>query len=403
MKKNTLYNLLAAASISLLASCANNNDTVSISGTVSEGEGQLLALMHLSGSNPVLVDSVTLGKDGSFKFKPEVEKGGPDFFCLVCNGQTIPVVSDTLQTPIVLHADKERFASTYTVDDSLNTVLSQAVNQGREMRRLFLNLANQRQQGKVSDVVYIDSLQNMISTYKANMLQSYIYDNPASPVSYYLLFETLQGMQIFDPLDARDNRAFGAVANLWLNTYPNSPRTQYLEQCAREGMALRHQAMVEKQRADSLVQNAVIESANFIDLSLLGTKDALVNLSSVCGKGDVCLIDFTAYYISDVAVPHNEALSKVYEKYKDQGLKIYQICLDPDVNFWKVSAANLPWTVVRDTQLAFDENGMVAFSQAASTYNVSNIPTVFVMGRDGSPLTRVEDDSKLEAAVAKAM
>lgn len=402
MKNNTLYNLLAAASISLLASCANNNSTVSISGTVSEGEGSLLALMHLSGNNPVLVDSITLGADGSFKFKPEVEKGGPDFFCLVCNGQTIPVVSDTLQTPIVLHTDKNRFATAYTVDDSINTVLSKAVGLGSNLRRNIMNLSNDLQQGKVSNIVYSDSLQSMISTYKANVLQRYIYQDPSSPVSYYLLFETVQGLQIFDPYDAHDGRAYGAVANLWLNKYPNSPRTSYLEQRAREGMALRHQAVVEQQRADSLIKNAVVES-NFIDLTLLSTKDSPISLSSVCGKGDVTLIDFTAFYISEVAVPHNETLSKVYEKYKGQGLKIYQVCLDPDVNFWKVSAANLPWTVVRDTQLAFDENGMVAYSQAASIYNVNNIPTVFVMGRDGSPLSRIEDDSKLDAAVAKAM
>lgn len=402
MKRNTLYNLLAAASLSLLASCANNNGTVSISGTVSEGEGSLVTLMHLSGNNPVMVDSVTLGKDGSFKFKPEVEKGGPDFFCLVCNGQTIPVVSDTLQTPIVIRADKEHFASAYSVDDSLNTVLSEAVSLGSNLRRNIMNLSNQRQQGKVSNIVYSDSLQNMISTYKANVLQKYIYQDPSSPVSYYLLFETVQGLQIFDPLDARDSRAYGAVANLWLNKYPNSQRTSYLEQRAREGMAVRHQALVEQQRTDSLIQHAVVESANFIDLNLLGTKDIPVALSSICGKGNVTLIDFTAYYITDVSVPHNEALSKVYEKYKGQGLKIYQVCLDPDVNFWKVSAANLPWTVVRDTQLAFDENGMVQFSQAAATYNVKNIPTTFVMSRDGSPLSRVEDDSKLDGAVGKA-
>lgn len=77
--------------------------------------------------------------------------------------------------------------------------------------------------------------------------------------------------------------------------------------------------------------------------------------------------------------------------------------MDADVNFWKVSASNIPWTVVRDTELAFDENGMVQYSAAAALYNVSNIPTTFIMSRDGTAVARVEDDSKLEAAVAKVM
>jgi hypothetical protein len=34
---------------------------------------------------------------------------------------------------------------------------------------------------------------------------------------------------------------------------------------------------------------------------------------------------------------------------------------------------------------------------------VNNIPTTFIMGKDGAALNRVEDDSKLDAAVAKVM
>ena len=59
--------------------------------------------------------------------------------------------------------------------------------------------------------------------------------------------------------------------------------------------------------------------------------------------------------------------------------------------------------MVRDTELLFDENGMVQYSAAAALYNVNNIPTTFIMGRDGAALNRVEDDSKLDAAVAKVM
>lgn len=403
MRNFTLYNLLAAAAISMLASCTSNSDIVSISGTISEGQGEKLALMHLKGNNPVLVDTLTLGADGSFKFKPQVEKGGPDFFCLVMNGQTIPVISDTLQTPIVINAEKSHFGSQYEVKDSLNSILQKAVALGSDLRRSMLNLATSHNQGKVSDLLYSDSLQTLISDYKANVLDQYIYRDPASPVSYYLLFETVQGLQIFDPYDAKDSRAYGAVANLWLHTYPNSERTSYLEQRAREGMVYRYKAARDQQYADSLIQNAIVESSNFIDLNLIGVNDTNVALSSIAGKGNVTLVDFTAYYITDISVAHNMELQKVYERYKNQGLKIYQICMDPDVNFWKVSAANLPWTVVRDTDLLFDEQGLVQYSGAAAIYNVSNIPTTFVLGKDGTPVSRIEDDAKLDAAINKAL
>lgn len=403
MKRNTLYTLLAFSAISLLPSCTNNDGTVTISGTVGEGKGEKLALMHLSGNNPVLVDTLTLGADGAFRFNAKVEKGGPDFFCLVLNGQTIPVISDTLQTPIVINAQKDKFSTTYTANDELNQELQKAVSRGSDMRRSVVNLVSDVRKGTLNQTAFNAKLDSVITAYKADVLNDYIYRDPASPISYYLLFETVSGYQVFNPLDLTDNRAYGAVANLWLNTYPKSPRTAYLEQSTREGMALRLRNKREAERADSLVQNAISTSSSYLDLNLMGVNDDEVSLSSVAGKGKVTLLDFTAFYISEVSVPHNEALSKVYKKYKEQGINVYQVCLDADLNFWKVSASNLPWTVVRDPQLLFDENGMVAYSAAAHTYNVSNIPTTFIMGRDGSVLDRVEDDTKLDAAISKAL
>ena len=403
MKRYILYNLITAAVLFVFAGCTKNEHSATISGVVSEGKGEKIALMHLSGSNPVLVDTLTLGEDGAFKFKPAVEKGGPDLFCLVLGNQTIPVIIDTLQTPVVVTASKDHFATSYKVDDPLNNTLREAVGYGNDLRRNILNITNLRRSNKMGQLAYNDSLQSLVSSYKAKVLEKYIYKDPSSPVSYYLLFETVSGLQLFDPMDQKDNRAYGAVANLWLHTYPNSPRTALLEQRTKEGIAARMHAKREQERADSLIQTAMKEEASFVDLNLLGLNDQMVALSSVNGAGHITLLDFTAFYLSDAAVPHNETLSRIYDKYKAKGLRIYQVCMDADVNFWKVSAANLPWTVVRDTELLFDENGMVQYSAAAALYNVNNIPTTFIMGRDGAALNRIEDDSKLEAAVAKVM
>ena len=401
MKRNTLFILLAAITLSLICSCTNDKGTVSIKGTISDAKGEKLTLMHLSGTNPVMVDTLTLGEDGKFSFKPAVEEGGPDFFCLVLNGQTIPVISDTLQTPISIIANKDKFGTNYIVEDSLNSLLKQAVNVGGTLRRQLYNLTADRQSGKVSKLEFGQSVQQLVSDYKQQVLNDYIFKDPASPVSYYLLFETVSGMTIFDPIDAKDNRAFGAVANLWHMVYPNSQRTAFLEQQAIQGQVILRQARDNQQAADSLMQN-VVKEANFVDLTLIDKQDKLVSLSDINGKGDVVLVDFTAFYY-DMSVAHNMVLSKVYDRYKDRGLKIYQVCLDFDVNFWKVSANNLPWTVVRDRDILLDQNGMLQYSAAAALYNVTAIPTVFVMGRDGGVIERVEDDAKLEAAVAKVL
>lgn len=388
--------------MSLICSCTNDKGTVSIKGTVNDAKGELLTLMHLSGSNPVMVDTLRLGEDGKFSFNPQVEQGGPDFFCLVLNGQTIPVISDTLQSPISIIANKDKFSSTYIAEDSLNNALKQAVSVGGNLRRQIYDLTADRQNGKVSNLEFSQKIAEYVGAYKQQVLRDYIYKDPSSPVCYYLLFETVSGLTIFDPLDVQDNKAYGAVANLWHLLYPNSPRTSFLEQRAIEGQVLIKQARENQQMADSLIQNVVVNEASFVDLNLVDKQDKLVSLSSINGKGNVVLLDFTAFYY-DMSVAHNMVLSKIYDRYKNSGLKIYQVCLDFDENFWKVSANNLPWTVVRDREILLDQNGLLQYSAAAALYNVTAIPTVFVMGRDGSILERVEDDAKLEAVVAKAI
>lgn len=400
--KHTLLNILAFSAITFMCGCTKNSGTVTIEGNVDDAKGEKIALMHLSGNNPVLVDTLRLGENGAFKFQPKVEKGGPDFFCLMLNNQIITVISDSLQHPVKLHAEKEKFATSYTVEDSLNNAFKQAIGLGANFRRSVIDLTNDRSAGKLPQAIYADSLNKVIDTYKQQMLSDYIYADPASPISYYLLFETVAGMMIFDPLDAKDSRAFGAVANLWNTVYPNSPRTDFLTKRAYEGQAVRRQMRLDKERADSLMQNTQLAEASYLDLALIDKTDHITTLSSINGKGNVVLLDFTAYY-SDLSVAHNMALQKVYDKYHERGLEIYQVCLDFDENFWKVSANNVPWIVVRDREVLYDDQARVQYSAAASLYNVQQLPTVFVMGRDGGVVSKIEGDSDLESAANKVL
>lgn len=400
--KHTLFNIIAVFAFAMLCSCSRDHNTVVIEGTVADAPGEKIALMHLSGSNPVLVDTLRLSQNGSFKFKPQVEKGGPDFFCLILNDQIVPLISDTLQTPVKLTATKDKFATDYAVEDSLNNEFKKALSFGANFRRSIINISNDRSAGKISSTLYVDSLNTLIADYKDLVLKQYIYADPTSPISYYLLFETVSGLKIFDPLNLKDSRAFGAVANLWNTLYPKSPRTSYLAQRAYEGQALRRQARLEQERADSLLQNTTVTEANFIDLSLYDKNDRLTPLSSINGKGNVVLLDFTAYY-GDESVAHNMALQKIYDACHSRGLEIYQVCLDFDENFWKVSANNVPWIVVRDRQVLYDENARIQYSASAALYNVQQLPTVFVLNREGGIVERVTSDAQLQAAVNKAL
>jgi len=378
-----------------------NKHAGSISGVVSNANGETLILEHLSGGAPSLVDTLKLKDGGKFSFKPELEVGGPDFFSLRIGNQSIPLVFDTLATPIVVNADVKNFGFDYTVADELNMRLKDAAQTGNMLRRAVLDLSKASQDGKIKEQVYQDSVFALVDSYKQQMLQKYVYENPSDPVSYYVLFESFRGYSIFDAYNATDNRAFGAVATGWMFNYPNSPRVAALEKITKEGQAIRKRDKMQAERNDSLSNIPVTVATNF-EIVLTDKNDKEVALSSMIGNGNVVLLDFTAYYLQ-TSPAHNALLSKMYDKYASRGLKIYQVCLDIDENFWKVSANNVPWIAVRDKDVLYDANGNIQYSRVAALYNVQQLPMIYLLDKEGSVAARVETESKLEGEILKLL
>jgi len=98
------------------------------------------------------------------------------------------------------------------------------------------------------------------------------------------------------------------------------------------------------------------------------------------------LLDFVVYN-ADFSPKHNMDLNAVYRQNRTKGFEIYQISFDSDEHFWKILADNLPWITVRDPQSV--NAGLL------SMYNVREIPTAFIINREGDIVTRIEDYTKL--------
>lgn len=396
MKKLSLY--VCGLMTVIFAACTSTR-TGKIEGTISAAEGQLLVLEHLTDGNPRLVDTLRLDAAGHFSFKPEVEEG-PDFFSLRLGNQSISLVIDTLLTPVTITASADNLAGGYEVADATNQDLKKAVMIGNRLRRQVLDLATVVNNGQMNATVGRDSLVKLVQNYKEQVLHDIIYINPTSPASYYVLFETVNGLTIFDSNDAADNRAFGAVATSWQFTYPNSPRNKVLEQKTLEGQRLRHHQARQLAERDSIL-NSTVTVATYPDLNLRDANDKPVALSSLVDGKSVIVVDFNAFFLAS-SPAHNMILNNIYEKYQGR-VKIYQVCLDFDENFWKTSADNLPWVCVRDEEAIFDSNGVIRYAPSAQTYNVSTLPTSYIIDAAGNLQVRVEDDAKLEQEVRKAL
>lgn len=383
----------------LLTGC-DNRRTATIEGNITGGDGQLLVLEHLTDGAPRMVDTLRLTADGSFRFRPEVE-AGPDFFSLRLGNQSISLVIDTLLNPVKISANANSLISSYEVGDSLNRELRDAVSLGNRLRGQIVAVNQTFNGGGMERQQARDSILTLVEQYKQNVLYKYIYSNPASPASYYLLFETVNGLVIFDANSPQDLRAFGAVATSWRFNYPASPRNKVLEKMTIEGQQRRRADVARAQRADSLANTIQIETRNFPELNLPNADDRATSLSALADGSGPVLLDFTAYYMS-FSPAHNIALAEILKKYESKGLKIYQVCLDYDEHFWKTSSDNVPWTTVRDLSTGYDTQGNIQYSAAAMSYNVKSLPTTFIIGADGTLQARIEgDDAKLEAELKK--
>lgn len=106
------------------------------------------------------------------------------------------------------------------------------------------------------------------------------------------------------------------------------------------------------------------------------------------------ILNFTAY-ATEWSPAFNVELNKVYEKYRQQGLEIYQVSVDENEYAWKQTAKNLPWITVL--------NNVAEGGKVLQQYNVGALPTTFVFNRNGELVQRVLDIDDLDSAVAKCL
>lgn len=375
MNVNILYFLLIFC---MFASCTG--DKFTIEGNVKDGFGKTLYLENITTSSVVVVDSVDLGNDGSFRFKGQ-RPPAPDFYRLRLKQQFVNLAVDSTET-ITVQSDTLDFARDYTVEGSSEcakikelTFLQLLTNEA------YNKLQKQYDSKAISLDEYVAKVKETIEAYKVEATNR-ITANPASASAYFALFQQINGLLMFDPYDRRDSRMYGAVANNWNLNYPDAPRTVHLVNLFKNSL------VVLRQEQNTTALNEV-DSKQFFDISLPSIRDSEIRLSEA-GAGKVVLLDFTAYESQNSPL-HNMDLLKIYWKYEPLGFTIYQVSLDRDTHFWKNAAVNLPWICVNDPQSVY--------SEIAKKYNVSNLPTGFLLGRDGEIVARIDDYGGLEKLV----
>lgn len=365
----------------MLTSC--NNKKFHINGTVTEAKDSVLYLENMSLDGPVVVDSVKLDDKGSFSFS-EKAPDAPEFYRLRIAGQIINLSVDSTET-IKIKAAYPSMATGYTVEGSAEcaTIKELALKQIDLQNRV---IAVQNNPNLGYDLTR-DSIGRLIEAYKDEIKRNYIYKAPMRASSYFALFQTLGNMLIFNPREsAEDVKAFAAVATSWDTYHPNAVRGKNLHNIAIEGM--KDVRIMRNKMAAQSIDASKVNVSNIIDISLLDNKGNRRSLTDL--KGQVVLLDFHVFGARE-STKRIMQMRELYNKYHSRGLEIYQVSLDPDEHFWKTQTAALPWISVRDPQGLQSKN--------LASYNVTSIPTFFLIDRNNEVKKRDAQITDIDAEI----
>lgn len=370
----------------LFFSC-RQGETFTVKGKIEAAQGDTLYLEHRDLAGVVTLDSAVLKEDGAFKFRATAP-ANPEFYQLRVGADMAVFAVDSTETLTVL-ADASDFLNSFVVENSPSN------DQLKEVDRLTGSAAAnldaleaQLRQGQIDEVAYFAQLDSTLKEYKTEV-SKLILSNLSGAPAYYAVFQKIDDYLIFDPYDRHDYAMFGAVATSWSRFYEGTPRASHLYEFTMNALKTRR---LQEQQEKFFENIPVSEGTGLPDVVLPQVDGAKLALSSL--KGKVVLLDFVAYS-ADFSPKHNIDLNTLYAKLRSNGLEIYQVSLDADEHFWKTSAVNLPWYTVRDQRSVN--------SPLLSTYNVRQLPTGFLLDREGEVVARIEDYARLADELAKVL
>lgn len=130
------------------------------------------------------------------------------------------------------------------------------------------------------------------------------------------------------------------------------------------------------------------------DINLKTPKGDTLSLDSFAGK--VVLVDFWASW----CVPcrfSNKQLVKLYSKYRSKGFEIFGVSLDQSKKDWikAIAKDKISWPQV------IDDRGWEA--QTAIDWNVYQIPTSYLINKDGTVISINPEKKDLEKALKELL
>lgn len=388
--KNRMKNLFFLL-LFIIAITSCKEEKINISGKFDNAQGESVVLQRMDLNSNAALDSTTISKDGSFRFStPKVSE--PTFFQLTFNKtKNVVLLLDSTES-VTVDGDMKQFDSSLRISQSqgakeLYTMNYKAAELQRSIQAKLQAIEKLNDDDKIEYQNRINEITKDIEAYK-NSVYDYVFEHPRSFVSYYLLFQNVMNTPVFDVMDKRDHTSFATIATSLNLIYPESERVKHLYSYVLEAKA----AMKRQNINDELFKNA--ETVSIPDIKEKDVKGYEKKLSDL--KGKVVLLSFWAAW-DENSMKENRNILKVYNKYNSKGFEVFQVSLDRSKVLWEnaINKDNLPWINVSD--LRYTD------SYWSRLYNVSKLPSNFLIDRKGELIGKDLFGSMLDEKVAAAL
>jgi peroxiredoxin len=355
--------LIAIALATLTFACKKHSGFV-IKGKITNSEGKYLYLEELKVSSSVPVDSVKLGKNGTFQFKGKI--GYPNFYLLsLTKNNFVTLLVDTIEH-ISVYSDAANFAHEYVVEGSSGSTLVQQLNNmlSRTKHRIdsirsCINALGPREEYSLQREKWnqeiIDIKQNQIR-YSTDFIQKH----PFSMACVLALYQKFDDSNYV----VQDLQSLKIAASALNSFFPKSEHVKALY-----ANTMRLMANEKNDRMQKFIEKNGVNSP---DIKLPDVTGQDVSLSSL--KSKAVLIQFWSALNRDSRI-QNQALVELYHKYKSRGLEIYQVSVDTIRSAWTnaIIQDGLTWVNVGD---------MKGSLQAINNYNVQTVPENYILDKE---------------------
>ncbi len=276
-----------------------------------------------------------IGEDGSFTLEGKIDK--PEVGALVLNGRSLITQLFLEKGTITAVADED---GTVNIGGTkFNEAMAKYGEQGEILEMKFTSVdpsLSPEERTAQLDAIYEEYLECLSQTVKAN----------ADNIFGAYIFAT-EEFRLLEGVEAQERIAEFSAEMLeydFMSTISES--------------------------VEAMLKTAIGQP--YINISLAQIDGTEASVAALLAEGKYVLIDFWATWCGPCMneMPH---LKEAYAEYAPKGFEIYGVSLDRDHEDWRLTAKNLPWVNVINTEDA----------TAASDYSVRTIPSNFLISPEG--------------------